>query len=250
MNPIVKQFILGQIDNAAQYVCANMPIDITSDEAYETLIGEAHVLDLFAKAAKYMAPADCIKYMPVEYCGQELRLLLRFKPTPKYNSYLWPIYPLQVNSESKLGRELALGVQVMTDWAKLRYVTAYVMNTWERADIASFFCSWLRSMDFDSINASGNLKAANLKSVMREIKIIKDRKLPSCFPSLTQGVRDICLSGNRLFGQYRMIHSTTDNTRFRENEAIPVSVARPQEIKMDEWLTTELEEIRSDWMFK
>lgn len=250
MHELIKHEIMDQLATASGYVSANMPVTLSTDEVYEALVGEEHVLKLFHDASQYLPVADLSKHVDIKFDGMNIQAFIRLDTTKKWRHFLMPCYTPKINSESKLGQQLAVPVKVMTEWRDLRYLTQRIMNTYEDARLTSFFMPWLKTLDLAHVLGRVDGGKTEKRIAEREIRIIKERPVPPNFPSLTAPINDLCKAGNRLFGQYRMLQASMTSEKRLRNHQSPINVFIGSEAPRNHWVNIEFEEIRKDWQWR
>ena len=246
MHAALTALIDKKLSEAAEFVIRYMPLDLTTNQIYEGLVGEPHVAQAFREAIQYLPPASVNRRINLTIDKQELLVSLRLQPTEEYPVFLIPKYDLKVTRESDLGRALTLSIQVTREWEMLT-------KTWDKFKGASpdshtlgFLFPWLREimLNFDLFTLdSVPSRKQEREQIEREVRAIHRRNPPKSFPRLSIELNRVCQSGKRLFGQYRMLEaamSNADLTRSRLSIDRATSLSPP-------WLSDHLDEAVADW---
>ena len=131
MNSHLIDYINNKLDEAAAFVCGNMPSEFSTDETYETLLAcssmnTPEMIREFKAAVKYLAPSYVTKrfnfLLPAPASVLSARVVtvnVRLAPTGNWPVFLIPSGEITITPESKLARMLELPIRVATEWANL-----------------------------------------------------------------------------------------------------------------------------------
>jgi hypothetical protein len=250
MHAALIAFIDKKLSEAADFVLRHMPVALSTDEIYENLVGEPHVVAAFKEAGKYLPPSSLNRRINLgihtPYPPFEIKLLvsLRLDPTEKYPVLLLPKYDLDVTHESALGQALTMSINVAREWEMLT-------QTWEKfkgavpdPHVLGFLFPWLREimLNFDlELLDVGIRRKQEREQIEREVRAIQRRMPPKSFPRLSIELNRVCQSGKRLFGQYRMLEAAATSI-----ERAPLSINRATNLA-PAWLDEHIGECISDW---
>jgi hypothetical protein len=245
MNQHLMSFIDKKLEEASSFVTRYMPIDLSTDAIYEGLVGEPHVAAAFREAVKYLPPSSVLsRRASVKLDGRELMVSLRLQPTEKYSVFLMPKYELVVTRESELGQAMALAIQVSCEWEMLTKTWNSFKALVPDTTILAFLFPWLREImlefHFGLLDVGVKLKSERLQ-IEREVKAIHRRAIPKRFPRLSIELNQVCQSGKRLFGQYRMLEAAT-----KDADRAALSIDRASNLAPD-WLALHTEEVLAAW---
>jgi hypothetical protein len=245
MNKHLVNYINVKLDEAATYVIRYMPVDMTTNAIYENLIGEPHVVAAFREAIKYLPPASLNRRTIIKLGTQPLTVSLRLAPTKEYPVFLMPFYDLVVTQESELGQALGLAIQVTREWEMLTITWNHFKELVPDAGTLGFLFPWLREilLDFHVGLLDVNIKLkSDRERLEREVKAIHRRIVPKHFPRMSIELNQVCQSGKRLFGQYRMLEAAAANI-----DRAPLGIDRASNLA-PAWLADHIEEALSDWL--
>lgn len=246
MHTILKEYVDKQLDEASGFVLKYLPINLTTNQIYESLIEEPHVIKAFAEATQYLPTASMHKRVDAMYGDTNLKLLLRFQPTEKYNVFLMPKYDLKINSQSELGKALALPVKLATDWEMLSKVWSRMAGQVGDVGMLALLFPWLQEI-FIGFDPAKTDKWPKIKSeqekILREVRKIMAGRVPNRFPRLTARLNEVCRSGRTLLSQYRMLEATFNIESLTSS---PVSIER-MGLSLPEWLNQHMDEVLQDW---
>ena len=256
MHNALKDFILREINSCGDYVCERIELGMNSDEAYEELIGEPHVLAAFSAAEQYMVSRTCMmsNFSVMRPDSSKLKLNFYLLATDKYPIHTFPKFPLRITHGSKLEAALDLPTRIAQQWAELDYVTCQLFDDlYLDAEQCVFFLPWMRELLVDCdwhrdpaafLNRhNSQWKKNEVDVVDREIKQIMRGSVPKHFPRMTKSVSDVCKSGKSLFTQYRMIRATSEEGRVPRQ---PISVMRDQML-IDRQLMQDMQGVIVAW---
>jgi hypothetical protein len=246
MNPHLVSYIDKKLEEAASFVTRYMPMNLSTDAIYEGLLSEPHVVAAFREAVKYLPQATHNRRVVVKLDGHELMVSLRLAPTEKYSVFLMPKYELTITQESELGQAMALAIQVSREWEMLTKTWIAFKTIALDTAILAFLFPWLREImldfHFGLLDVNIKLKSERLQ-IEREVKVIHCRAVPKRFPRLSIELNQVCQSGKRLFGQYRMLEAATIST---DRDRAALSIDRASNLAPD-WLALHLEEVLATW---
>jgi hypothetical protein len=245
MHGALTQFIDKKFGEAYEFVIRHMPVTLTTDQIYEGLVGESHVLAAFKEATKYLPPSTLSRRVNLIINGQTLVVSLRLQPTELYPMFLIPKYDLKVTQESMLGQALAISIQVSREWEMLAKTWVKFKTAIPDAHVLGFLFPWLRetvlNFHFGLLDVSINKKER--QQIEREVLAIQRRTPPKRFPRLSIELNQVCQSGKRLFGQYRMLEAamtSDDLTR------APLNIDTTTHLS-PAWLDEHIDECINDW---
>ena len=246
MHAALIAFIDKKLSEAADFVLRHMPVALSTDEIYENLVGEPHVVAAFKEAGKYLPPSSLNRRITISINRQPLMASLRLDPTEKYPVFLMPKYDLDVTQESALGQALAMSLNVAREWEMLT-------KTWEKfkgavpdPHVLGFLFPWLREIMLDFSLANMEFlptRKQEREQIEREVRAIQRRTSPKTFPRLSIELNRVCQSGKRLFGQYRMLEAAMSNDSLTR---APLSIDRATNLA-PAWLAEHMDECISDW---
>jgi hypothetical protein len=142
-----------------------------------------------------------------------------------------------------LGRALALPLQVATQWQELEMVTDKFFKMGLTTQQEVFLLPWIRDLLVEREPMFDAYRKIDVTRILRDIRIIKDRKSPDSFPAITQRINAIRRNAKQLWGQYHMLNST-DQRDLNANAVI--SVVRDAKL-VSEIVRQELDEIATQW---
>jgi hypothetical protein len=243
MHDALKSFFRGKLTEAADFVTERIDMNISTDDAYEGLISGEDILQDFRNATQHMRPRGRHEVVDAWYDIREIKLYVRLNSTPKYPTFLMTGYPRKITHESKLGRALALPLQVATQWQELEMVTDKFFKMGLTTQQEVFLLPWIRDLLVEREPMFDAYRKIDVTRILRDIRIIKDRKSPDSFPAITQRINAIRRNAKQLWGQYHMLNST-DQRDLNANAVI--SVVRDAKL-VSEIVRQELDEIATQW---
>ena len=246
MHIALKEFFRNKLKEAADFVTERIEVNIPVDDAYEGLINDEQVLSAFRAAAQHMHTSSRHNVVSAWYGKRNVKLMVRLNSTAKYPVFLMTGYNCKVTPESKLGRALALPIQVATQWEELVFITDKFIEMDLEAKVLAYLLPWMRDLlvENDEETMLGGYRKRDMMQIIREIRIIKERKSPDNFPILTQRINDIRRNAKQLWGQYRMLHSTDQR---EEGKHSVVSVMRDHKL-VSEMVVGDMQEIAEKWL--
>ena len=243
MHDALKSFFRSKLTEAADFVTERIEMNISIDDAYEGLISDESILQDFRNAMRHTRPGGRHEVVDAWYDIREIKLYVRFNSTPKYPTFLMTGYPRKITHESKLGRALMLPLQVATQWQELEMVTDKFFKMGLTTQQEVFLLPWIRDLLVEHEPTFDTYRKNDMTKILRDIRIIKDRKSPDIFPTITQRINNIRRNAKQLWGQYRMLNST-DQRDLNHNTVI--SVVRNDKL-VSEIVRQELSEIAAQW---
>ena len=249
MHRTLNAHITEAINDASTFVLRHMPVNATTDEIYEDLIGDPQMAEAFANAAKYLPPNSLHKRItiPSEEYGR-LSLNVRLTPTDKYPAFLMPqrtIDQKPLTHESRLSQALALPIRVARDWVMLKWAYEKLEANVDDAQALACLLPWMRELVAEwekaypthpSFKPSRDRQAIN-----RDVYAIMNERIPKRFPRVTEQLNSVCLSGKAMFSQYRMLKACSTNL-----DTAPVSVDVVA-FELPVWLLMDMGEVLDDW---
>jgi hypothetical protein len=243
MHIALKSFLQTKLIEAATFVTERIEVNIPINDAYEGLIGDEQVLSDFCNAAQHMQHSSRHGVVSALYGRRDVKLMVRLNSTPKHPVFLMTGYPCKVTPGSKLGRALALPIQVATQWEELVFITEKFIGMDLEAKVLAYLLPWMRDLLIEHGDGTWGYRKRDEVQIERDIRIIKDRKSPDNFPVLTQRINDIRRNAKQLWGQYRMLHST--DQREPDQQSV-VSVMRDHKL-VSEMVVRDMQEIAMQW---
>jgi hypothetical protein len=244
MHLALKEFFKTKLEGAANFVTERIEVNIPIDDAYEGLINDENILRDFRAAAQHMHQSSRHSVVGAWYGRQDVKLMVRLNSTPKYPVFLMTGYNCKVTPESKLGRALALPVQVATQWEELSFITEKFIGMDLEMKVLAYLLPWMRDLLVESNEGFVGYRKREQIQIERDIRMIKDRKTPDNFPVLTQRVNDIRRNAKQLWGQYRMLHSTDQRENGKQSV---VSVMRDHKL-VSAMVVGDMQEIADKWL--
>ena len=249
MHRTLNAHITEAINDASTFVLRHMPVNATTDEIYEDLIGDPQIIEAFANAVKYLPPQHLHRRIsiPSEEYGM-LSLYVRLTPTDKYPTFLMPpqhtIDQRPLTRESRLSQALALPMRVARDWGMLKWaydkLEAGVGNTHALACLMP----WMRELvaEWEQAHPISTVFKPNRdrQAINRDVQAIMNERIPKQFPRITEQLNSVCLSGKALFSQYRMLKACGTNSDVT-SVSVDVTFEPPT------WLMLHLVEVLDDW---
>jgi hypothetical protein len=245
MNKHLVNYINVKLDEAATYVIRYMPVDLSTNAIYEGLMGEPHVVAVFREAVKYLPPTALNRRTTIKLGTQPLTVSLRLAPTEEYPVFLIPKYDLAVTQESELGQALELAIQVTREWEMLIKTWSHFKELVPDPATLGFLFPWLREimLDFHVGLLDVSIKHKQERELLeREVRALTRHAVPKHFPRLSIELNQVCQSGKRLFGQYRMLEAAAANI-----ERASLGIDRASNLA-PAWLADHIEEALSDWL--
>lgn len=250
MDRHLTNFIDTKIEAATRFVLSRMPLGLTGEECYEELIGmlvggEA-MLRAFRDAGQFLPPAMLSRRVSIAMDGRVTSMVLCFTATAKYPYYLLPQAPLFITQTSKLYGELSMPVRVARQWEELKFAWENMRNSEPSPVILMHLFPWLREIiaEFDMATLGMDVTAADRRMIEAELKKIRREETPAMFPLLTPELNTICKSGRELFGQFRMIEASINETTNHTQAPITIE-ATPALVAP--WIAKHIGEVMEDW---
>lgn len=253
MNQYLVRHVDGWLDQAANFVCAYMPVDINVDTAYEEMlrcsaINTEAMIAAFQDAVRYLNPQGQFKRFNFTLPdGRRTSLQARFHPTTKWPAFLIPGQNLTINPESKFAALLDTPIRVATEWIHLEYVWQQLRIETRNLDSAqlAYLMPWLREClaDFDITALPVEVKQAERKLIEKEFTTIMRDQNVLFFPRLSRGLTAIARSGRVLISQYRMIEAAYGREQLAH---AVISVDRDYGL-VELWVKEHLLEAMEEW---
>ena len=252
MHSTLYEHVVAEMKTASDFVCRNMPVNITPEQAYEDLLGSAEMAEAFKNAVKYLAPSPLRSRVMVMVDDKLIQMNLRFPVTEKYPMYLMPVSTAAITlaPESKLAEALATPIRVASNWMALSRAFDQMNNHVEPEVIALLF-PWVvglieRWAEDNPRTPGFNPRARYAKmrtDIDKEVVKITRGRVPARFPTLTSKLNDLCVSGRTLFSQYRILESS-----YKLAELLtPVITIDRSPTLIPEWVDEHLNMVIADW---
>jgi hypothetical protein len=252
---ILVNHINAKIDQAANFVCRYMPLDISIDTAYEEMLAcsqvfseatKDHMLEAFKQAVQYLEPQGNHKRFNFMLNGGRIASIqARLNPTPKWPVFLIPAGNLAIDPESKFAALLETPVRVATEWESLAYVWGELRALSLDAAQLAYLMPWIREClaDFDMFNFDQNISRTERRLIEKEMSTIMNDTPVLTFPRMGKALSDVARSGKTLFAQYRMIDSAHTSDTLVQS---PIAVERTPSL-IEPWLKEHMAETKEEW---
>jgi len=253
MQQALVNHINAKIEQAANFVCRYMPLDISTDTAYEELLAcsqvfseatKDHMIKAFRDAVQYLEPQGIHRRFNFMVNGGRIaNIQTRFNPTPKWPVFLIPGGNLAVDPESKFAALLDTPVRVATEWESLAYVWGELRALELDAAQLAYLMPWIREClaDFDMFGVDWS--RAERRLIEKEMSTVMNDTPVLAFPRMGKALSDVVRSGKTLFAQYRMIDSAHTSDTLVQS---PISVERTPSL-LESWLKEHMAEAKEEW---
>ena len=249
MHPYLYTAVEESIAEARQFMLRTMPIGLTNDQIYESLLGDAQVAQAFANAARYLPTGGLsrrVTTMTEDY--GTLSLNIRLTPTEKYPVFLIPKDIPVFSRKSDLSRALALPFRVARDWHMLGFAFTRLANDVDDVNALAFIFPWIREIisrwneEHPGPVLDRRQRPSRVRGLIdKDVKAILSEKTPHRFPRLGEQLNNVCRSGKTLFSQYRMLEASHSGS-----PPSPVVLESPT-ASVPDWLVTHLNEVLDEW---
>jgi hypothetical protein len=253
MNHHLITHVDAWLDNAAKYVSAYMPVDLTIDNAYEEMLGCTTInteamIAAFHEAVKYLQPQSQFKWFNfILPDGRTATIQARFSPTAKWPAFLMPNQNLVIDPEGKFAALLDTPIRVATEWIHLEYIWQQLrMYQHELSnDQLVYLMPWLREClaDFDTTSLPVDVRIADRKAIAKEHATIMHDANVLFFPRLSKSLMAVARSGRVLISQYRMIEAAYTRDTLKQS---PLTVDRAMGL-VEPWVKEHFAEAMSEW---
>jgi hypothetical protein len=250
MNYFLVDHIDTKIEDAGKFVCAHMPVDITIDNAYESMLecsplGTKEMIAAFKQAVQYLEPRFNVKRFDFKLeDGRVANMQVRLTPTEQWPAFLMPKGELTINPRSSFAYLLQTPIQVATEWASLRYVWNELraetvgLNPY----ILAHLMPWIRECLADFYLPS-NVTKHDRKTIDRELATVMRDWNVTFFPRLSKALTAIARSGKHLFGQFRMLEAAYNCESLVQS---CITVERTPSL-IEAWMKEHMQEALAEW---
>jgi hypothetical protein len=230
-----------------------MPLDITTDSAYEEMlacstVNTKEMVAAFREAVKYLQPQGQYKRFNFSLPdGRTASLQARFNPTTKWPAFLIPAQNLAIDPEGKFAALLDTPIRVATEWMHLEYIWQQLRSPQHALDDTQlvYLMPWIREClaDFDITSLPVDTRLADRKQIDKDVTTIMRDANVLIFPRLGHALTAIARSGRVLISQYRMLDAAYGREQLVHS---PITVDRAMGL-VEPWLKEHLAEAMDEW---
>jgi hypothetical protein len=255
MNYFLVDHIDTKIEDASKFVCSHMPVDITIDNAYESMLecsplGTKEMIAAFKQAVQYLEPRFNFNIKRFDFKledGRVANMQVRFTPTEQWPAFLMPKGELTINPRGSFAYLLQTPIQVAAEWASLRYVWNELraetvgLNPYMLAHLMP----WIREClaDFDSNYLPLAVTKHDRKAIDRELATVMRDWNVTFFPRLSKALTAVARSGKHLFGQFRMLEAAYSREALAQS---CITVERTPSL-IEAWMKEHMQEALAEW---